>query len=267
MSSNPVPAPAGRPPLFVTREGGVATVTLDRPELRNAFDDVLATKIRETFMELSVDVSVRVIVLKGSGDFFCAGGDLAWMKQQFDADHITRVLEASHLAAMLRCLDELPKLLIAVIEGSAFGGGVGLAAVCDIVLAAPDAKFALTETKLGLIPATIAPVLLRRIGLANIRRFALNACPFGAVEAQSIGLISEIHERQELGASVERQIDLALACAPGAIADAKQLFRRVAAGAISQSATAEALAARWEADETRQGVEAFFLHRRPPWAT
>ncbi len=246
---------------------GIARLVLNRPDKHNALNAAMIREITDAATRLANDNSVRAVVLSASGRSFCAGGDLAWMKQQFDADHTTRVLEASHLAAMLRCLDELPKLLIAVIEGSAFGGGVGLAAVCDIVLAAPDAKFALTETKLGLIPATIAPVLLRRIGLANIRRFALNACPFGAVEAQSIGLISEIHERQELGASVERQIDLALACAPGAIADAKQLFRRVAAGAISQSATTEALAARWEADETRQGVEAFFLHRRPPWAT
>lgn len=246
---------------------GIARLVLNRPDKHNALNAAMIREITDAATRLANDNSVRAVVLSASGRSFCAGGDLAWMKQQFDADHTTRVLEASHLAAMLRCLDELPKLLIAVIEGSAFGGGVGLAAVCDIVLAAPDAKFALTETKLGLIPATIAPVLLRRIGLANIRRFALNACPFGAVEAQSIGLISEIHERQELGASVERQIDLALACAPGAIADAKQLFRRVAAGAASQSATAEALAARWEADETRQGVEAFFLHRRPPWAT
>lgn len=246
---------------------GIARLVLNRPDKHNALNAAMIREITDAATRLANDNSVRAVVLSASGRSFCAGGDLAWMKQQFDADHTTRVLEASHLAAMLRCLDELPKLLIAVIEGSAFGGGVGLAAVCDIVLAAPDAKFALTETKLGLIPATIAPVLLRRIGLANIRRFALNACPFGAGEARSIGLISEIHERQELGASVERQIDLALACAPGAIADAKQLFRRVAAGAISQSATAEALAARWEADETRQGVEAFFLHRRPPWAT
>ena len=246
---------------------GIARLVLNRPDKHNALNAAMIREITDAATRLANDNSVRAVVLSASGRSFCAGGDLAWMKQQFDADHTTRVLEASHLAAMLRCLDELPKLLIAVIEGSAFGGGVGLAAVCDIVLAAPDAKFALTETKLGLIPATIAPVLLRRVGLANIRRFALNACPFGAVEAQSIGLISEIHERQELGASVERQIDLALACAPGAIADAKQLFRRVAAGAISQSATAEALATRWEADETRQGVEAFFLHRRPPWAT
>ena len=246
---------------------GIARLVLNRPDKHNALNAAMIREITDAATRLANDNSVRAVVLSASGRSFCAGGDLVWMKQQFDADHTTRVLEASHLAAMLRCLDELPKLLIAVIEGSAFGGGVGLAAVCDIVLAAPDAKFALTETKLGLIPATIAPVLLRRIGLANIRRFALNACPFGAVEAQSIGLISEIHERQELGAAVERQIDLALACAPGAIADAKQLFRRVAAGAISQSATAEALAARWEADETRQGVDAFFLHRRPPWAT
>jgi methylglutaconyl-CoA hydratase len=116
------------------------------------------------------------------------------------------------------------------------------------------------------VPATIAPFLVRRIGLANARRFALNACPFGAEEARSMGLVSEIHRHQELGTATERQLDLAVACAPGAIADAKQLFRRVATGIISQSGTVETLADRWESEEARQGVEAFFLHRRPPWS-
>ena len=148
---------------------GIARLVLNRPDKHNALNAAMIREITDAATRLANDNSVRAVVLSASGRSFCAGGDLAWMKQQFDADHTTRVLEASHLAAMLRCLDELPKLLIAVIEGSAFGGGVGLAAVCDIVLAAPDTKFALTETKLGLIPATIAPVLLRRIGLANIR--------------------------------------------------------------------------------------------------
>jgi methylglutaconyl-CoA hydratase len=246
---------------------GVARLVLNRPDKHNALNAAMIREITDAATRLANDNSVRAVVLSANGKSFCAGGDLAWMKEQFDADYPERILAASHLAAMLRCLDELPKLLVAVVQGSAFGGGVGLAAICDIVLAAPEAKFVLTETRLGLIPATIAPFLLCRIGLANIRRFALNACPFGVEEALAAGLVSEIHEQQELGASAERQIDLALACAPGAIADAKQLFRRTAAGAISQPATVEALAARWETDEARQGVEAFFLHRRPPWAT
>jgi methylglutaconyl-CoA hydratase len=245
---------------------GIARLVLNRPDKHNALNATMIREITDAATHLATDTTVRAIVLSAIGKSFCAGGDLAWMQEQFNASRTARVFEASRLAMMLRLLDELPKLLIAVIEGPAFGGGVGIAAVCDIVLAAPETKFALTETKLGLVPATIAPFLVRRIGLANARRFALNACPFGAEEARSMGLVSEIHRHQELGTATERQLDLAVACAPGAIADAKQLFRRVATGIISQSGTVETLADRWESEEARQGVEAFFLHRRPPWS-
>ena len=188
------------------------------------------------------------------------------MQEQFDAHGDERIKEATRVATMLQHLDKLPKLVIAIIEGPAYGGGVGLVAVCDIVLAVPEAKFALTETRLGLIPATIAPFLIRRIGLSNARRFALNANPFDANEAKNIGLVSEIHAPDKLEVALARQLDLTLACAPGAIADAKQLFRKIATGAVPQSETIEALAKRWESEEARQGIEAFFQHRRPPWA-
>jgi methylglutaconyl-CoA hydratase len=244
---------------------GVARLVLNRPDKHNALNAAMIRELTDAANRLAEDAGVRAVVLSATGKSFCAGGDLAWMREQFDADRAARVAEASRLAMMLRLLDELPKLLIAVIEGPVFGGGVGLAAVCDIVLAARDTAFLLSETRLGLIPATIAPFLVRRIGPAGLRRFALNAGPFGAGEARSMGLVSEIHEPQDLGAAAERQLELALACAPGAIADAKKLFRRVATGAITQSGTVEELAGRWESEEARQGVEAFFQHKPPPW--
>ena len=246
---------------------GIARLTLNRPEKHNCLNAIMIREIAAAAAALAADARVRAVVLSATGKSFCAGGDLAWMQEQFDASRAARLAEASRLAAMLRLLDELPKLLIAVIEGPAFGGGIGLASVCDIVLAAPRTTFALSETRLGLIPATISPFVVRRIGLTNARRFALNSNPFGAEAARSMGLVSEIHDPQDLAAALQRQIDLALACAPGAIADAKQLFRRAASGDLSPNATIEALADRWEEEEARQGIEAFFKHKAPPWAS
>lgn len=244
---------------------GIARLTLNRPEKHNAFNSAMIREISNATTMLAGDASVRAVVLAAMGKSFCAGGDLAWMQAQFAADRTARVAEASRLAGMLRLLDDMPKLLIAVIEGQTYGGGVGLAAVSDIVLAVPEAKFGLTETRLGLVPATISPFVVRRIGLTNARRFALNANPFTATQALGMGLVSEIHSQANIGAALQQQLDLALACAPGAIADAKLLFRRAASGALSEAQSVEALADRWETAEAREGVTAFFENGRPPW--
>ncbi len=251
---------------LATDARGIARLVLNRPAKHNALNAAMISEITEAANALAHDKRVRALVLSANGTSFCAGGDLGWMQAQSAADRAERMAEASHLARMLQLLDELPKLLIGVIEGPAFGGGVGLASVCDIILATPEARFALTETRLGLIPATISPFVIRRIGLANARRFALNANPFNAETAHAIGLVSEIHAAADIGAALERQIGLALACAPGAIADTKRLFRAVASGSLSQTSTVEALADRWESEEARQGIEAFFQQRKPPWA-
>lgn len=245
---------------------GIARLVLNRPAKHNALNAAMIGELTDAAKALSHDDKVRAVVLSANGKSFCAGGDLGWMQEQSAADRATRIAEASHLANMLQLLDELPKLMIGVIEGQALGGGVGLTSVCDIILATPDARFALTETRLGLIPATISPFVIRRIGLANARRLALNAAPFNAVLAETIGLISEIHAAADIGAALERQIGMALASAPGAIADTKRLFRAVASGSVSQTSTVEALADRWESKEARQGIDAFFNQRKPPWA-
>ena len=249
-----------------TNQRGIARLTLNRPEKHNAFNATMIREIASAAATLAVDQSVRAVVLSAMGKSFCAGGDLAWMQSQVDASRTARLAEASRLAAMLRLLDELPKLLIGVIEGPAFGGGVGLASVCDIVLASPGATFALSETRLGLIPATIAPFVVRRIGLASVRRFALNARPFPVEEAFAMRLVSEIHPPHELAEALDRQLDLVLACAPGAIADAKHLFRKAASGQLDEAAAVEALADRWETVEAHEGIAAFLQQRRPSWA-
>jgi methylglutaconyl-CoA hydratase len=245
---------------------GVAHLVLNRPEKHNAINAEMIRELTDVARRLAGDTAVRAVVLSSSGNSFCAGGDLAWMREQFTASRAARISEATGLGVMLRLLDELPKLVIAIVQGPAYGGGVGLASVCDVVLAAREAKFALTETRLGLTPATIAPFLVARIGHGNARRLALNAHPFSAGEALAIGLVSEVHAVHDLAGAMERQLASALAAAPGAISAAKQLLRNVAMGTISHSETVDALADRWESEEARLGIESFFAKKRPPWA-
>jgi len=251
---------------LTTDPKGVAHLVLNRPDNHNAINAAMIRELTDVTGLLATDPAIRAVVLSSSGNSFCAGGDLSWMREQFDATRAARIAEATNLGAMLRLIDGLPKLVIAVIQGATYGGGVGLACVCDIVLAAPEAKFALTETKLGLIPATIAPYLVSRLGHGNARRFALNAGPISAEEARAIGLVSEVHPLHELSHAMERQLALALNAAPGAVAAAKQLLGNVAAGTISLSETVDALADRWESEEARRGIESFFAKQRPPWA-
>ena len=246
---------------------GVAHLVLNRPEKHNAINGAMIRELTDAAKRLSIDPKTRAVVLSSSANTFCAGGDLSWMREQFAATRAARIAEAGKLDAMLRLIDELPKLVIAIVQGPAYGGAVGLLSVCDIVLAATEAKFALTETRLGLVPATIAPFLVARIGHGNARRFALNAGPFNAEEGRAIGLVSEVHALHDLAPAMERHLDLAFAAAPGAIAASKQLLRNVAEGAISHSEAVAALADRWESEEARRGIEAFFARTRPPWTT
>lgn len=244
---------------------GAVRLTLNRPSRHNALDATMISELTEAACQLAADAGARVVVLAGQGKSFCAGADLTWMKQQLAATPEERKREARALAEMLRAIDELPQFVISVIAGAAYGGGVGLAAVCDLVIAGPAAQFALTETRLGLIPATIGPYLHRRVGAAAMRRLALHGERFGAAEAKSIGLVSYAAAEVEIETLVEQHIAQALACAPGAIAEAKALFRQIAAGPMAGSETADALVRRWSSDEAGAGIAAFFAKEKPPW--
>jgi methylglutaconyl-CoA hydratase len=244
---------------------GVARLTLNRPARHNALNAAMIAELTEAARRIAADPAARVVVLAGQGKGFCAGADLEWMKQQFSASPDDRKLEATRLAEMFRCIDELPVFVIGVVEGAAYGGGVGLAAVCDLVIAAPGAQFALTETKLGLIPAAIGPYLHRRIGAAAMRRLALHGERFGATEAKAIGLVSHIAVEGEIAALVEHHVAQALTCAPGAIADAKRLFRRIESGQADESETIESLVRRWSTEEAQAGIAAFFTKEKAPW--
>ncbi|MEM6594966.1 MAG: crotonase/enoyl-CoA hydratase family protein [Pseudomonadota bacterium] len=253
--------------LLLDRDArGVATVTLNRPEKRNALSGEMIAELKGVAAELAKDAGVRVVVLEGAGAMFCAGGDLNWMKAQIGADSTTRAREAGKLAAMLGAWNSLPKPVIGRIHGGAFGGGVGLASVCDVAVAAPDTRFGLTETKLGLIPATIGPYVIARMGEGPARRVFMSSRLFGAEEAQSLGLIAKIDA--DLDAAVAAEVEPYLACAPGAVAEAKALA--LALGGAPEAADVEAsinaLVTRWENAEAEEGVSAFFEKRAPDWA-
>ena len=253
--------------IIVSVKNSVAELTLNRSEKHNALNALMIKEIRQAVSELSSQVSVRVVVLSAKGKSFCAGGDLNWMKQQAARDRAGKIAESTQLALMLRELDEFAKPLIGKVQGAAFGGGLGMISVCDIAIAADKAKFALTETKLGLIPATIGPYVVRRLGEANARQVFMNAKRFDVQAAHRFGLISEYVAAEQLDEAVQAHVDAFLQCAPGAVADAKSLCLSLARNPDKDhlEMTANRLADRWETSEARQGIDAFFAGARPPW--
>lgn len=246
---------------------GVATLTLNRPDKHNALSAPMIDELHRAALALGADPSVRVVVLTGAGESFCAGGDLGWMQAQISADGTTRGREAGKLAAMLGALNALPKPLIGRIQGPAYGGGIGMMAVCDVAIGAQGARFGLTETRLGLIPATIGPYVLARMGEAMARRVFMSARLFGADEAVTLGLLARAVPTEDLDAAIEAEVKPYLACAPGAVAAAKALALRLGAGIGSEdvSHSIAALVDRWESDETREGIAAFFAKRKAAW--
>ncbi|SHH83936.1 crotonase/enoyl-CoA hydratase family protein [Cognatishimia maritima] len=246
---------------------GVATLTLDRAEKHNAMSAEMMRELTEAAKALGTDNKVRVVVLTGAGKSFCAGGDLGWMKEQMAADPETRFVEARKLAEMLQALNTLPKPLIGRLQGNAFGGGVGMASVCDVAIGVESLTMGLTETKLGLIPATIGPYVLSRMGEAMARRVFMSARLFEAAEAVTLGLLAKAVPAEDLDAAVEAEVTPYLACAPEAVARAKALARRLGPridDAVIDHTISE-LVACWDGDEAKEGVGAFFEKRKAAW--
>ncbi len=247
---------------------GVAVLTLNRPEKHNALSAQMIAELTQVAGQIAGDDAIRVVVLTGAGASFCAGGDLGWMRDQMAADGPARAAEARRLADMLGALNRLPKPLIGRIQGQAFGGGIGMMSVCDVAIGVDGAKFGLTETRLGLIPATIGPYVLARMGEAMARRVFMSARVFGAAEAVTLGLLARAVVPDDLDAAVEAEVAPYLACSPGAVAQAKalaqQLGSRIGPEAVEHS-IAE-LVARWESPEAAEGIAAFFERRKPDWA-
>jgi methylglutaconyl-CoA hydratase len=254
--------------LEVTKHGGVARVTLNRPDVRNAFDDELIKKLSRTFEDLGKDPAVRVMILAGNGPAFCAGADLNWMKRMAGYGYDENLADARALAEMLATLDRLPKPTIARVHGAAFGGGVGLVACCDIAIGVPDAKFGLTESRLGLLPAVISPYVIAAIGARQARRWFASAELFDANEAQRIGLLHDVVNPTALDTAVQRQVELLLKAGPIASATAKSLVRRVATGGTGEqldTANADLIARLRVSPEGHEGISAFLDKRKPAW--
>ncbi len=247
---------------------GVAHVKLNQPEKRNALSSLMIEELTDMAESVGNDEAMRAVVLSGSGKVFCAGGDLNWMKEQINADREQRMREARKLAFMLKALNELPKPLIGQIHGGAFGGGVGLACVCDVAIADNSTKFGLTETKLGLIPATIGPYVLARMGESNARRVLMSARIFDAPEAQTLGVIAKAVNSDALEASVEAEIVPYLSTAPKAVAAAKALTRALGPRIDDEviDDTIRRLADTWEGEEAAHGIESFLTRTPAQWA-
>ncbi len=246
---------------------GVATVTLDRPRYHNALDDVMIGELTVCAERLAGDDEVRVVVLTGSGPTFCAGGDIRWFSRNVDLDRDGRIAQSATLARMLRELDQLPKPLIGRINGPAYGGGVGMIAVCDITVGRADAHFALTEVRLGLIPANISPYVVARMGPAACRATMLSGARFDAARAVALGLLTESADASVLDERIDGLVAGHLEAAPGAVAETKRLIEYVAGHGMDENMTytAERLADAWDGREGRAGVRAFLDKVRPPW--
>ena len=247
---------------------GVATVALARPDKHNAMDAAMIDALAARFAALGADATVRAIVLTGQGASFCAGGDLGWMKAQMEADAEARAAAAHALAGMLGVIDACPKPVIGRVQGQAFGGGLGLISVCDVAVGVETARFGLTETRLGLIPATIGPYVVARMGGARARRVFMSSRVFDAAEAVALGLLARAVPAEALETAVEAEVTPYLACAPGAVAEAKSLARTLggAPGQGEVEASVAALVRRWESAEAQAGIAAFFARRAPDWS-
>ncbi|MEZ5901584.1 MAG: crotonase/enoyl-CoA hydratase family protein [Hyphomicrobiaceae bacterium] len=246
---------------------GVATLTLNRAEKHNAINGELIADLGAAVQSLAGDPAVRVVVLTGAGNSFCAGGDFNWFASNVEKTRAERVAESASLAHLLRGLDSLPKPLIGRINGPAYGGGVGLISVCDYTIGVEGSKFGLTEVRLGLLPATISPYVVARIGAAASRETMLSGALFDCARARRIGLLTEVVAPGELDNAVERIVNAHLQAAPGAVADTKRLIAYVARHELDANMiyTADRLADAWETEEGVEGISCFLNRGTPSW--
>ena len=255
------------PSILTERDGPILRITLNRPEVRNAFDEEVISSLTAVVSNAAQDQSLRAVVLAGAGKAFCAGADVAWMSKAIAYNHRENLSDAEDLARMLERLDTLPVPVIARIQGAALGGGVGLAAVCDIAIAAEDAMFALSEVKLGILPAVIAPYVLRKIGVSAARELFLTGSRFGAARAKEIGLVHEVVPAANLDAAVASRVRDILSAGPRAVARAKALIREIAGAHPNDviGLTTNAIAAQRVSEEGQEGLRAFLGKRKPSW--
>ena len=253
--------------LQTQRRGAIEYLTLNRPDVRNAFNEVMIAELTQWAAETTNAGDVRVVVIAGAGKVFSAGADLTWMSKQVTYSQEENQRDAETAAAMFNALDALPVPVIGRVHGAALGGGAGLAAVCDVVVADDHVVFGFTEVKLGIVPAVISPYALAKIGRSAARELFLTGMRFDAARAREIGLVHAVVPATELDAAVERYVGEFLSAGPEAIANAKALIRRVWTSVPSEipTMTAQAIAARRISPEAQEGMKAFLEKRKPTW--
>ena len=253
--------------LDVRREDGVEYLTLNRPDVRNAFNEGTITELTWWADSVAADAAVRAVVLAGNGPVFCAGADLEWMRRMASFSHQENLDDASDMARMFLTLDRLPMPVVGRVHGAALGGGVGLAAICDIVVAGNSAQFGLTEVRLGLIPAVIAPFVIAKIGRSAARELFLTGARFSAERARTLGLVHAVVAEDAIDATIRAFLADLLAGAPGAVRAAKHLIAECCRRPHTDAATicAEAIAERRASPEGQEGIRAFLEKRRPHW--
>jgi methylglutaconyl-CoA hydratase len=246
----------------------VAVVWLARETVRNAFNETVIAELTQTFRALGADDSVRAIVLAAKGTAFCAGADLDWMRRMSGYSHDENRQDARRLADMLRTIYECDKPVIARVHGDAYAGGIGLVAACDIAVASLDVEFCLSETKLGLVPATISPYVIQAIGERQARRYMVTAEKFSASEAFRIGLVHELVAPDELDTRINTLLGTLMVTSADAVASTKRLVREVAGRPVNDALldhTAEAIAQARASEDGKEGVQAFLAKRKARW--
>jgi len=253
--------------IQVSVSGGAARITLNRPEVHNAFNDELLHELTDAVRHAMRNGDARVLVITGNGKSFCAGADLGWMRSVLDYTVEQNKKDAATLVDLLDLMESCPKPLVGRINGAAVGGGVGLTAVCDIAIASSEAKFGFGEVKLGIIPAMISPYVLRKIGRGQARELFLTGDRFDAGRAREIGLVSEVVPPENLDNAVNAKVAALLTSAPGALAEAKKLIRTVPdmEASLAREYTLSKIAELRASPEGQEGMRAFLEKRKPEW--
>lgn len=254
--------------LTLTVDGGIARITLTQPEVRNAFSDEAIAEITAAFRKVGEQADVRAVVLAAEGPAFCAGANLNWMRRMADYSRDENRVDAGLLAEMLRVIYECPKPTIARVQGDVYAGGMGLVACCDMAVAVDTAGFCLSEVKIGLIPATISPYVIRAMGARASHRYFLTGERFSAQEAHRIGYVHEVVEAEQLDAVVDGWLKHLLSAGPAAVRACKRLVLDVAEREINEqliAATVEQIANIRASGEGKEGVQAFLNKRKPSW--
>lgn len=254
--------------ITYSKEDSVARVTLNRPEIHNAFNEVMIQELIDVFKDISKDKDTRVVVLTGNGKSFCAGADLNWMKKVVDFSYEENLKESLDLAELFYLIYSLPKPTIARVNGAAIGGGAGLVAVCDLVIASEKAKFSLSEVKLGLVPACISPYEVRRVGEKNCRELFLTGERIDAQKALDFGLVNQVVPHDDLDKAVDELVKQLSNSGPNALAMCKKLLQNVPLMSFEEvkKYTAEMIASLRMSDEGQEGMNAFLEKRKPNWA-